>query len=154
MRRDDIVVEIQTRLNLITTANGHSFNIQYVFRNPEEEPKSDLMPMTNIFEFPSMTIDSAPRRGARSKPIYKQEFRVVMEHWYLSTSAGRVSRDIMTYLKSSREVIFSDGQTLGGLADIVVEEEVSRVYRPPVDSKAVGIGQVLLIQFKEDFNNL
>lgn len=154
MRRDDIVIEIQRRLNLITTSNGHPFDIKYVFRNPEEEPKNDMMPMTNIFEFPSITYDSAPSRGARSKPIYKQEFRVIMEHWYLSTNAGRTSKDIMLYLKSSREVIFSDGQILGGLADLVVEEEVSRVYRPPVDSKAVGIGQVLLIQFKEDFNNL
>lgn len=154
MLRDKIVIEIQRRLNLITTANGHPFDIQYVFRNPEEEPKSDLMPMSNIFEFPSMTIDSAKSRGAGSLPVYRQQFRVVIEHWYLSTSAGRTSKDIMQYLKASREVIFSDGQTLGRLAELVQEEEVSRVYRPPVDTKAVGIGQVLLILFKEDFNNL
>lgn len=154
MRRDNIVVEIQRRVNLIKIANGHDFDIRFVFRNPEEEPSPDLMPMTNIFEFPSVTTDSASSRGARSKPIYKQEFRVVLENWYLSESRGKVSRDIMKFLKSTREVIFSDGQTLGGLADLVMEEEVSRVYRPPVDNKAVGIGQVLLIHFKEDFNAL
>jgi len=154
LQRDNIVVEIQKRVNGITIANGHGFDIQYVYRNPEEEPSSELMPMTNIFEFPSITLESAASRGARSKPIYKQEFRVVLENWYLSTSRGKTSRDIMQYLKSTREVIFVDGQTLGGLADLVMEEEVSRVYRPPVDNKAVGIGQVLLIHFKEDFNNL
>jgi hypothetical protein len=152
--RDDIVVEIQRRVNLITTANGHEFDIKYVFRNPDEEPSTPMMPMVNIFEFPSVTLNSSPSRGGKSKPIYKQEFQVVLESWYLSASAGKTSRDIMKFLKSLREVIFTDGQTLGGLADLVVEEEVSRVYRPPVDSKSVGIGQVLLIQFKEDFNNL
>lgn len=154
MRRDNIVVEIQRRVNLITKANGHLFDIKYVFRNPEEEPSPDLMPLTNIFEFPSITLDTSHSRGAKSKPIYKQEFRVVLENWYLSVSRGKVSRDIMQFLKSTREVIFSDGQILGGLADLVMEEEVSRVYRPPVDSKVVGIGQVLLIHFKEDFNSL
>jgi hypothetical protein len=154
LQRDNIVVEIQRRVNLITTANGHGFDIQYVFRNPEEEPSPDLMPMTNIFEFPSITLESAPSRGATSKPIYKQEFRVILESWYKSTSRGKTSRDVMQYLKSTREVIFSDGQTLGRRADLVMEEEVSRVYRPDIDNKVVGIGQVLLIHFKEDFNNL
>jgi hypothetical protein len=154
LQRDRIVIEIQTRINTIKIANGHPFDINYVFRNPPDEPSSDLMPLTNIFEFPSETVDTAPSRGARAKPIYKQDFRVVLEHWYLSTEAGLASKDIMNYLKAAREVIFSDGQILGGLADLVVEEEVSRVYRPPVDKKSVGIGQVLFIKFKEDFNNL
>ena len=154
MRRDDIVIEIQTRINNIKIVNGYPFDVQYVFRNPPDEPSPDLMPLTNIFEFPSETVDSAPSRGARTKPIYKQDFRVVLEHWYLSTEAGLASRDIMTYLKAARQVIFNDGQILGGLVDLVLEEEVSRVYRPPVDKKSVGIGQVLFIKFKEDFNNL
>ncbi len=154
MRRDDIVVEIQRRMNLLLIANGHPFDIKYVFRNPDEEPGLDLMPCTNIYEFPSITIESAPSRGARSKPIYKQELTVVLEHWYLSATAGETNRDVNIYLKASRELIFSDGQILGGLADLVVEEEASRVYRPPIDKKVVGIGQVLGIQFKEDFNTL
>ena len=154
MRRDDITIEVQRRVNLIKIVNGHTFDIAYVFRNPEEEPSPDTMPLTNIYEFPSVTLESSQRRGARSKPIYKQEFRLVLESWFYSTSRGKTSRDIMVFLKSLREVIFSDGQTLGGLADIVMEEEVSRVYRPPIDNKVVGIGQVLLIHFKEDFNAL
>ena len=154
MRRDNIVVEIQKRVNSITIANGFTFDIAYVYRNPDEEPSPDIMPLTNIFEFPSITLESAPSRGGKSKPIYKQEFRVILENWYLSDSRGKTSRDIMTFLKHTRDVVFADGQTLGGLADLVQEEEVSRVYRPPVDNKAVGIGQVLLILFKEDFNNL
>lgn len=154
MQRDNITIEVQRRVNLITVVNGHPFDIAYVFRNPEEEPSPETMPLTNIFEFPSITLDSALRRGASKKPIYKQEFRIVLENWFYSTSRGRTSRDIMIYLKSLREVIFSDGQTLGGLADLVMEEEVSRVYRPPIDNKVVGIGQVLLIHFKEDFNSL
>lgn len=151
MQRDDIVVEIQRRVNLIKIANGHPFDIRYVFRNPEGEPSPDLMPMTNLFEFPSTTIDSV-KRGASQKPIYKKFFRIALEHWYNSASKGETSRDIMTFLKASRGVLFSDGQTLGGLASIVVEEEESRIYRPL--QNVVGIGEVLGIEFTEDFNNL
>jgi hypothetical protein len=151
LQRDRIVVEIQTRLNSIKIVNGYAFDIEHVFRNPEGEPAPELMPMTNIFEFPSTTIESA-KRGATKKPIYKKFFRVVLEHWYNSNSLGETSRDIMQYLKASRLAIFSDGQTLGGLASIVVEEEESRIYRPL--QKVVGIGEVLSIEFTEDFNNL
>ena len=153
MQRDLIVVEIQRRLNLITIANGHDFDINLVYRNPEGEPSPNIMPMSNIFEFPSFTTEPS-RRGGSQMPEYRQDFQVVLEHWYKSTSLGACSRDIMNYLKSAREVVFSDGQRLGGLAQAVVESEVSRVYRPPIGSNAVGIGQVLNILFVEDFNNL
>ena len=151
MRRDNIVVEIQRRLNLIKTSNGYDFDIAHVYRNPEGEPSPELMPMTNIFEFPSTTMDSASR-GASQKPTYKKFFRVALEHWYQSASRGATNRDIMIYLKASRLAIFSDGQVLGGLASLVMEEEESRVYRPL--QNVVGIGQVLAIQFTEDFNKL
>ena len=152
MQRDRIVVEIQRRINSIKIANGYEFDIRYVYRNPEGEPSPDLMPMTNIFEFPSTTVDETMRRGAKQKPVYKKFFRVAMEHWYNSDSMGETSRDIMQFLKAARLAIFSDGQTLGGLASLVVEEEESRVYRPL--QNVVGIGEVLAIQFTEDFNNL
>lgn len=151
MLRDDVVVEIQRRLNLIKIANGHPFDIRYVFRNPEEEPSPDLMPLTNVFEFPSVTEDSASR-GARQLPSYKKFFRVALEHWYKSETVGETNRDIMKYLKASRQVIFSDGQVLGGMVTLVMEEEESRIYRPL--RTVVGIGQVLVLQFTEDFNNL
>ena len=152
MRRDDIVVEIQRRMNLVKIANGYDFDIAHVFRNPDGEPSPDLMPMTNIFEFPSTTTDETMRRGAKQKPVYKKFFRVALEHWWNSTNAGEASRDIMQFLKASRQTIFSDGQTLGGVATLVVEEEESRIYRPL--QYVVGIGEVLAIQFIEDFNNL
>lgn len=152
MQRDSIVVEIQRRMNLIKVANGYTLDVRYVYRNPEGEPSPDLMPMTNIFEFPSTTVDETMRRGASQKPVYKKFFRVALEHWYNSASKGETSRDIMKYLKASRLAIFSDGQTLGGLASLVVEEEESRVYRPL--QNVVGIGEVLAIQFTEDFNKL
>ena len=152
MRRDEIVVEIQRRLNQIKVANGHPFDIQYVFRNPEEEPSPDLMPLTHIFEFPSVTEDRSNRTGATQPPIYKKFFRVALEHWFNSSSVGETNRDIMKYLKASRQVLFSDGQVLGGLASLVVEEEESRIYRPL--RTVVGIGEVLVITYVEDFNNL
>lgn len=152
MQRDSIVIEIQRRINLIKIANGHPFDIRYVFRNPEGEPSAEMMPMTNIFEFPSVTMDETMRRGAKQKPVYKKFMRVALEHWYNSTSRGECSRDIMKFLKASRQEIFSDGQILGGLASLVIEEEESRVYRP--QTTVVGIGEVLAIQFTEDFNNL
>lgn len=152
MQRDNIVVEIQRRVNLIKTENGHPFDVRYVYRNPEGEPSPDLMPMTNIFEFPSTTVDETMRRGASQKPVYKKFFRVALEHWYNSDSRGEANRDIMIFLKASRQVLFSDGQTLGGLASLMVEEEESRVYRPL--QNVVGIGEVLAIQFTEDFNKL
>jgi hypothetical protein len=110
------------------------------------------MPTINIYEFDSVTTDETMRRGASQKPVYKKYFRIALEHWYLSASEGVTNRDIMTFLKASRQVVFSDGQVLGGLATLVVEEEESRIYRPL--PKVVGIGQVLAIQFIEDFNNL
>ena len=151
MRRDDIVVEFQRRMNSIKIVNGYDFDVANVRRNPEGEPAPELMPMTNIFEFPSTTIDSA-KRGASQKPSYKKFFRVVLEHWYNSASLGAASRDIMQYLKAARLAVFIDGQTLGGLASIVVEEEESRIYRPL--QNVVGIGEVFGIEFTEDFNNL
>lgn len=151
MQRDSIVVEIQTRMNSIKIANGYAFDVRHVLRNPEGEPSPELMPMTNIFEFPSTTTESG-KRGASQKPIYKKFFRVVLEHWYNSTSMGETSRDIMKYLKASRLALFIDGQTLGGRASIVVEEEESRVYRPL--QNVVGLGEVLGIEFTEDFNKL
>lgn len=151
MQKDRIVTEIQRRINLIKTADGHSFDVAYVFRNPEEEPSPDLMPLTNIFEFPSTTLDSI-KRGATKKPIYKKFFRVVLEHWYHSDSIGDTNKDLSKFLTSARLVIFSDGQTLGGLASAVVEEEESRVYRPL--PKVIGIGEVLGIEYIEDFNKL
>lgn len=152
MQRDRIVIEIQSRLNGITIVNGHPFDIKYVFRNPEGEPSPDLMPTINMYEFTSTTTDSTMIRGAKEKPIYKKFFRIALEHWYYSASEGDTNRDIMKFLKASRQVIFADGQTLGRLATLVVEEEESRIYRPL--PKVVGIGQVLAIQFVEDFNNL
>lgn len=151
MQRDNIVVEIQSRMNSILIANGYAFDIKYVYRNPEGEPSPELMPMTNIFEFPSTTIESA-KRGASQKPIYKKFFRVALEHWFNSASRGETSRDIMQFLRAARLAIFSDGQTLGGLASQVEEEEESRIYRPL--QNVVGIGEVLAIQFTEDFNKL
>lgn len=151
MRRDNIVVEIQSRMNSIKIVNGYDFDVEYVYRNPEGEPAPELMPMTNIFEFPSTTVESS-KRGASQKPSYKKFFRVVLEHWYNSNSPGETSRDIMQYLRASRLAIFVDGQTLGGLASIVVEEEESRIYRPL--QNVVGIGEVFGIEFTEDFNKL
>jgi hypothetical protein len=138
-------------MNSIKIANGYEFDIQYVYRNPEGEPAPDLMPMTNIFEFPSTTMDSA-KRGVSTKPTYKKFFRVVLEHWYNSESMGETSRDIMKFLRASRLALFIDGQSLGGLATIIEEEEESRIYRPL--QNVVGIGEVIAIQFTEDFNKL
>lgn len=138
-------------MNLIKIANGYAFDISHVYRNPDREPSPELMPMTNIFEFPSSTIESA-KRGVSRKPVYKKFLRVVLEHWYNSESLGETSRDIMAYLRAARLTIFSDGQSLGGLASLVEEEEESRVYRP--GQNVVGIGEVLGIEFIEDFNNL
>jgi hypothetical protein len=137
---------------MLTTTNGYPFDIQRVLRNPEGEPSPENMPLTNIFEFPSITKEHDPRRGAKDKPSYRKEFQVVLEHWYLSDSEGETSRDIMTYLKAARQILFVDGITLGRKAAIVEEVEESRVYRPL--ARVVGIGHVLRIEYLEDFNNL
>lgn len=151
MLRDSIVIEIQRRLLLIKSANGYSFDLRYVFRNPEDDPNPDLMACTHLFEFPEVTIEKTQSRGAKDKPAYKKEMRVVMEHWYKSASKGATTRDINTYLKAARKILFIDGQTLGRLASFVMEDEVSRVYRPSIGNNVVGIGQVLLLQYIEDF---
>ena len=102
MKRDGIVVEILRRLNSIKVANGYAFDVNPPLRNPETEPAVDLMPMTNVFEFPETTISETKRRGASQPPIYTKQFSVVMEHWYASTSRGKTTADIYSYLASAR----------------------------------------------------
>ena len=153
MKRDDIVIEIQARLNLITVGNGHPFDVDYIFRNPDEEPSPEQMPAINIFEMPDITTGGQQRK-ASDLPVYERQFTVALELWYKSVNPGIVSKDIMTFLKASRQVIFSDGVTLGGLVSMVLEEETSRVFRPDIKNNVVGIGQVLQFTYIEDFSNL
>lgn len=154
MKRDRIVIEIIRRLNLIKEVNGYTFDLKMALRNPENEPSIDNMPMTNIFEFPEITLGEAKRRGASQPPIYTKELTVVMEHWYASDSRGSTTNDVYTYLSHSRKVLFLDGITLGRLCNNVEETEISRVYRPPIGNNIVGIGQVLNFRFIEDFAEL
>jgi hypothetical protein len=140
------------RLNLITTANGYDFDLQAAVRNPENEPSPDRMPLTNIFEFPELTV-SEHSRGASIPPVYKKELLVVLEHWYASASRGSTTPDIYKFLNYSRRVLFSDGITLGRFCDHIEESEISRVYRPPIANNVIGIGQVVRITYTEDFNN-
>ena len=58
------------------------------------------------------------------------------------------------FLRSTRQVIFSDGITLGGLASMVTEVEVSRMFRPGISNSVGGIGTVLELIYIEDFSNL
>ena len=151
MQRDNIVVEIMRRVLTVTTGNGYDFSVQSVIRNPENEPSPDRMPLTQLFEFPEITLTESSR-GASVMPIYKKEFQVVLEHWYQSATRGVTTKDITKYLKYSRQAIFSDGITLGKLCSLIEESEVSRVYRPQIGNNVVGIGQVLKIVFVEDFS--
>jgi hypothetical protein len=112
------------------------------------------MPMTNVFEFPEISLGEAKRRGASQPPIYTKELTVVMEHWYVSASRGQTTKDVYTYLSSARKAMFSDGITLGRLCSNVEETEVSRIYRPPIGNHVVGIGQVLNFRYVEDFAEL
>lgn len=153
MKRDDILVEVMTRLYAITQANGYTFDISYVFRNPEEEPDPRRMPCINLFELPDVT-QTERKRGASLPPVYAKEFTLILEMWYVSSEEGSCSRDIMIFLKHVRTAIFQDGITLGGLASQVTEAEVSRVFRPGIANHVVGLGQVLQFLFLEDFSNL
>ncbi len=153
MIKDDAVKEIQRRLYLITTANGHSLDNSYVFRNPEDEPSPDLMPCVNIFEMEDSPIH-LQTRSASTPPISTQNLRLVLEMWYKSTSQGAGSVDIMLFLKSVRTVLFSDGITLGGTVKQMAEVEVSRVFRPAISNMIFGIGVVLELLYIEDFSNL
>jgi len=153
MQRDNVVVEVMRRLLLITTGNGYDFTVNSVIRNPENEPSPDRMPLTNLFEFPEITVGESTR-GSSKMPIYKKEFQVVLEHWYASANRGVTTKDITKYLKYSRQTLFSDGNTLGKICSLVEESEISRVYRPQIGNNVVGIGQVLRVVFVEDFSQL
>ena len=153
MKRDDIVIEVQRRLNLITTANGHPLDVAYVFRNPEEDPSPERMPCVNIFELPDTTLRQQSRT-TKDMPIYEKNFSVVLEMWRASAEEGVVSRDILEFLKSVREVIFSDGETLGRRVAKCIEVEVSRVFRPRIGNHIVGIGQVLEFVYMEEFSKM
>lgn len=151
MIRNEVVVEIIRRLNFITTANGYDFDFILASRNPENEPSPDRMPMTHIFEFPELTVESS-KRGASVPPVYKKQFMVVLEHWYHSTNRGSTTPDILKFLRYARKVLFQDGTTLGGVCREVEETELSRIYRPPIGNNVVGVGQVLRVTYVEDFN--
>jgi len=152
MKRESLVIEIQRRLNLIKIANGCTFDISYVFRNPEEEPTPEAMPCTNLFEMQDAVTEERSR-GTRP-PLYLRELTIILESWYKSVSTGVASKDILTFLKHMRTAIFSDGVTLGGLSLGISETEVSRIFRPPIGNNVVGIGMVLRIKYLEDFSNL
>ena len=155
MTRDNIVIEIQRRLNLIKTSNGYTFDINLVERNPEEDPDPSRMPSAAIFEFPDVSVDiPRGRRGASQPPIYAREFTILLELWYRSANEGIVSRDVATFLKHTRQVLFSDGITLNGICNTLEEVETSRVYRPCIGNYIGGIGIVLKAVFIEDFANL
>jgi len=152
--RDSIISEVMSRLYQIKTTNGYAFTVKYVFQNPEDEPLVDAMPCINLFEFPEVTLEGTKNRGASSPPIYTKEFKIVLESWYSSATRANTSKDITTFLKYNRKVLFSDGINLGRLCALLEESEVSRVYRPPIGNNVVGIGQVLTIRYVEDFNAL
>lgn len=153
MKRDAIVIELQKRLSSITTGNGHPITVTRVDRNPDGEPNVERMPLIHLFELTDAATETRSR-GASAPPKQKRELTVVLELWRASTSDGKASKDILEFLKSSREVIFSDGITLGRVAAEVVEEELSRVFRPGIGNNVAGIGQVLKIKYIEDFANL
>ncbi len=153
MRRELIVRELQSRLNGITIANGYPLTVSYVFRNPEREPSPDRMPCVNMFEMEDSSVDFA-RRGGSLPPIITKNFRAILEMWLMSTSEGQVSTDVSAFLRSVRQVIFSDGITLGGVASMVTEVEVSRMFRPGISNSVGGIGTVLELIYIEDFSNL
>lgn len=153
MIKDDVVKEVQRRLNLITVANGYPFDNSYVFRNPEDEPSPDLMPCVNIFEMEDSPIH-LQTRSASTPPISTQSLRLILEMWYKATSQGAGSVSIMLFLKSVRTALFSDGITLGNVVKQMAEVEVSRVFRPAISNRVFGIGVVLELLYVEDFSNL
>lgn len=153
MKRDDVVVELQRRINLIRIVNGYDFDVTSILRNPEEETDPRLMPCVNMFELLEGTVKGQHRSGSVA-PVYLKQLRLALELWYISTTEGECSRDIQTFLKYIRQVEFSDGSNFGGLASEVIEEEVSSVLRPGVGNNVVGIGQILTVTYFEDFSNL
>jgi hypothetical protein len=153
MQRELIVRELQKRLNDITVANGYPLTVSYIFRNPDDEPSPDTMPCVNIFEMEDTSMDFR-NRGGSFPPIITKNFRVALEAWLVSTSEGLVSTDVSAFLRSERQVIFSDGVTLGGAVSIATEVEVSRVFRPGIANFVGGIGVVLEFIYIEDFSNL
>lgn len=153
MKREEIIQELQRRLNQIKTDNGYPVSVRYVFRNPDVEPSPDTMPCINLFEMEDSSIELASR-SASTPPIIKKNLRVVLEMWVKSTSEGRCSKDVSDFLKSVRQVVFSDGVTLGKYAAMVSEVEVSRMFRPDIQSNVGGIGTVLEFIYIEDFSTL
>ena len=149
MQRDNVVKEVQKRIYQITTGNGYDFSVNKVERNPEEQPDPDSMPLVQIFEFPEITLTNSTRGGM---PIQTKELQLVVEFFYKSASQGATTPDIIKFLRYIRKTIFQDGIALGGVAKEIVETEVSRVLRPPLGNRIVGMGEVLAIKYVEDFN--
>lgn len=152
-KRDNAIIEVLRRLNLIRTANDFDFNVLMIQRNPDEEPSAETMPSISLFEFPDLTKTKG-KRGASLPPIYEREVTFVLELWYKSLTEGATTRDIMKFLNYVRTVIFSDGVTLGKLVSNIDEEELTRVYRPGIGNNIVGIGAVYKLQYVEDFSTL
>ena len=153
MKRDIAIIEILKRINSIKIANGFSFDISLIQRNPDEEPSGDYMPSVSVFEFPDVTI-SKNKRGASIPPVYQREMTVVLELWYRSSSEGETTRDIMTFLEYARYVLFNDGVTLNRKVNNIDEAETTRIYRPGLGNNIVGVGMVLTVEYLEDFGTI
>lgn len=153
MNRDSIVVEVQRRFHEISVASGYAYDVEYVLRNPEDEPSPDRMPSISIFELEDTMLD-ARLRGAENMPVYKRRLRIACEMWLQAATPGAVTKEVMALLKCCRQAIFFDGITLGRRVALAEETELSRVFRPDISNKIGGIGQVLEFEYIEDFSKL
>jgi len=153
MTRNGLIVEIQSRLSSIKIANGFSFDLSQVLRNPIEPPMVESMPMACLFEAPD-TVDRWILLGATKAPKAKRSLSIIIEYWRSSLSEGRVSWDILEFLDYSRYVLFNDGVTLGGEALSLAENETTRIIRPEIGGNTSGIGVVYTATYVEDYSLL
>ena len=60
MIRDEVIIEIQNRLNVIRVVNGYDLNLSFIERNPEEDPNIEAFALSFIGD-PEIKLSNIPQ---------------------------------------------------------------------------------------------
>lgn len=125
--------------------------VVFTARNPKDPPSIENLPCIQFFELGDV-VTKPSRRGATQKPSYQRVLTVVAEVFMVAQTESSASNEMMDMLEKVKSQVYSDGNSLGGLCEIV-ELESSRVLRPPIGGPVIGLGIAFEIKYFEDTSN-
>jgi hypothetical protein len=142
-KREGIMTELLSRMSSVPS-------VEWTDRNPEVPPSVENLPAIQLFEMGEDKV----MKGFRNKfPEYECHLTVVIEAFIKGTEAGAETTELNTFIKDLRKKLYAGGATLGGRC-LFVEKEVSRVLRPGLAERVIGLGIVIEIQYIEQTASL